>query len=95
MTNFIVRSEPFYPSPLDCDGKRINCGDTVYIPMGWAGRKPNQWKPVEVCGVCTINGKWYLDIDGYDITRIPDYVCCREQPVSQDGTYIPKGKANA
>ena len=63
-----------YIDPVDYRGNRIKCGDTVYLPNGWTGTKPNPWKSATVCGVCLVNGRSWIDLDGYDLLRVLAYI---------------------
>jgi len=63
-----------YIDQVDCHGNRIKCGDTVYLADGWTGTKPNPWKPAVVCGVCLVNGRTWLALDGYDQRMVPAHV---------------------
>ena len=61
--------------PRDCHNNPIRCGDVVYLPNGWTGTKPNPWSKVVVHGVSFINGRYWLDVDGYNIRQVPAHAC--------------------
>lgn len=71
------------PEPcVDCEGNQISIGDTVYLPAGWTGTKPNPWRKAVVIGICMPCGKRpWISLEGYDLHNVPAYTVCLRNPV--------------